>query len=327
MIKPSELMNSIFETDPILAQFEIGACSLCPLECGADRAVEAGLCGVGGFDPMLLGSRDPWLSALIARSARHYYEEPPISGTGGSGAIFFSGCNMACIFCQNYDISRAAKGRLTDPAELAELMLRLQQLGAHNINFVTPSPHTLLIEKAVLIARNSGLRLPTVYNTNAYEKIESLKRLEGLIDIYLPDLKYKSSIAAKKYSGRQDYFGVASEAILEMQRQCGTLVLDEKGIAQRGLLIRHLVLPGSVDETRGVLNWISENLPIETHISLMSQYTPFGTLPVPLNRRLLKREYDRALAHALELGFTNVYTQALSSASSSYTPEFNSFFE
>lgn len=276
---------------------------------------------------MQLARRDPYLSAHIARAARHYYEEPPISGTRGSGAIFFSGCNMACVFCQNYDISQSVKGRICDPAELSEIMLRLEALGSHNVNLVTPSPHVPLIEKAIVRSRSEGLRIPIVYNTNSYEKIARLKRLDGLIDIYLPDLKYRSSIAAKKYSGRSDYFAVASEAILEMHRQVGVLDRDADGIARRGMIVRHLVLPGSVDETRGVLDWMSEALPAETHISLMSQYTPMGTPPKPLDRRLLKREYDRALSHALSLGFMNIYTQKLSSASSSYTPEFNEYFE
>ena len=292
-------------------------CTLCPLECGADRAKETGACGVGGF----ADGRDPYLTALIARAARHYYEEPPISGTRGSGAIFFSGCNMACRFCQNHDISQSRKGVLTDAGELAAIMLRLEALGAHNINLVTPSPHTLLIAAAIEKARLMGLSVPIVYNTNAYEKPETLRMLDGLIDIYLPDMKYVGARVAEKYSGRADYFEYASRAVLEMQRQCGVLKTDEDGIARRGVLIRHLVLPGSVDEARSVLNWIAEKLPLETHISLMSQYTPFGELPPPLDR------YERALEHALTLGFENVYTQSLSSASSEFTPEFDGFFE
>ena len=312
---------------PINKKTNASVCTICPIECGADRAFERGLCGVGCFPPDQLGERDPYSSALVARAARHFYEEPPISGTHGSGAIFFSGCNMTCVFCQNHDISQSAKGRLLDSHELAEVMLDLERLGSHNINLVTPSPHILLIEKAITRARLKGLKIPIVYNTNSYEKADTLKRLDGLIDIYLPDFKYRSSDAAKKYSGRADYFSAAAQALLEMQRQCGVLQTDESGIAVRGMIVRHLVLPGSVDEARGVLNWMSENLPLDTHISLMSQYTPFGAPPKPLDRRLLKREYDRALEYALSLGFTNIYTQKLSSASSSFTPEFNGFFE
>ena len=306
-------------------------CMLCPLECGTNRAEEPGACGVGGFSSDLLGGRNAAYCASVARCARHYFEEPPISGTHGSGAVFFSGCNMACVFCQNHKISQCVSGeqsgRIVDDAQLAGAMLRLQELGAHNINLVTPSPHTLLIIKAIEKARVLGLSIPIVYNTNAYEKVEALRLLDGLVDVYLPDLKYVSAVASRKYSGRADYFDFASKAVLEMHRQCGVLETREDGIARKGLIIRHLVLPGSVDEARGVLDWIAANLPIETHISLMSQYTPFGELPAPLNRRLLKREYARALDHALDLGFVNIFTQKLSSASSEFTPDFNGFFE
>lgn len=239
----------------------------------------------------------------------------------------FSGCNMGCVFCQNMDISQSAKGVVKDAGELADIMLRLQELGSNNINLVTPAPHVRMIAKAVPLARMRGLRIPIVYNTNAYEKVEALRLMEGLVDIYLPDLKYVSSAAAKKYSRREDYFSAAAAAVREMQRQCGVLQIDKNGIAKRGMIVRHLVLPGSVDEARGVLDFIRENLPLETHISLMSQYTPMFELQPPLNRRLLKREYKRAVDYALSLGFENIYTQSLSSASAEFTPEFNGFFE
>ncbi|MCH5278895.1 MAG: radical SAM protein [Christensenellaceae bacterium] len=315
-------------------------CKLCPLECGADRTVEVGLCGVGGFggidglgsvsgfdDANASRDAEPNEIALVARAARHYYEEPPISGTRGSGAIFFSGCNMACIFCQNMGISHAQSGVPVDALELCNIMLRLQELGSHNINLVTPSPHVRLLEKAIPLASSRGLTIPIVYNTNSYEKVDTLRRLDGLIDIYLPDLKYIHSAVSQMYSGRSNYFEVASLAVLEMQRQCGALVTDDEGIARNGLIIRHLVLPGSVDETRGVLDFIHDNFPIDTCVSLMSQYTPMFELKPPLNRRLLRREYMRAVDYALSLGFTNIYTQKLSSANEGYTPEFNNFFE
>lgn len=300
-------------------------CTICPVECGINRAINVGACGVGGFSPP-----EGWTAshmALVARAARHYYEEPPISGRNGSGAVFFSGCNMSCIFCQNMKISKTASGKPVNAEMLCDIMLRLQELGSHNINLVTPAPHVTLIEKAIPLAKKQGLSIPIVYNTNAYEKVETLKRLEGLIDIYLPDLKYVNSITAQKYSGRKNYFEIASNAVLEMQRQCGVLTKDESGIAIRGLIIRHLVLPGSVDEARGILDFIKENMPLETHISLMSQYTPMFDLNPPLNRRLLKKEYNRAVEYALSLNFINLYLQELSSAESSYTPEFNGFFE
>lgn len=295
-------------------------CYECPLMCGAERENgEYGVCGVGR-------------RSFAARAARHFYEEPPISGTRGSGAIFFTGCNMRCVFCQNFDISRDGEdvgglARELDASALADIMLRMQELGAHNVNFVTPTPHIKLIEAAVPLARDRGLVIPTVYNTNGYERSETIRRLEGLIDVYLPDLKYVSDGIAERYSGRADYFDFAREALLEMQRQVGVLELDGEGTAQKGMIIRHLVLPCAVDETRRVLDQIKSDFPIETYISLMSQYTPIPGMKKPLDRRLTKAEYDRAVDHALSLGFENVFIQKLSSAESAYTPEFNGYFE
>lgn len=288
--------------------------------CGAERASgERGVCGVAN-------------RSFVVRAARHYFEEPPISGSNGSGAIFFAGCNMRCVFCQNHDISRGGGEDIAgavpvDEYELAGIMLRLEELGSHNINLVTPTPHIRLIERAVPLARAKGLTVPMVYNTNGYERAETLKRLEGLIEVYLPDLKYKRGALAERFSERADYFDFASEAILEMQRQVGVLQTDAEGIAKRGLIVRHLVLPCAVDETRLVLDFIAKNLPKETCISLMSQYTPIAGMKKPLDRRLTKGEYRRAVDYAISLGFTNVFTQKLSSASSDFTPEFNGFFE
>ena len=300
-------------------------CTLCPLACGADRALSPGVCGVGGARG--IGERDPYETAFVARAARHFYEEPPISGVSGSGAIFFSGCNMACVFCQNIDISASVKGRPIDAEELCGIMLRLEELGSHNINLVTPAPHVRMLLKAIPLARERGLKIPIVYNTNAYETVEAIKSLNGLIDIYLPDLKYAGRIAAGRYSGREDYFNYASRAVEEMYAQCGELVADDNGIAQRGVIIRHLVLPGSVDETRGVLDYIASAFPLSINISLMSQYTPIEGMRPPLDRRLMKREYDRAVDYALYLGFTNLLLQERSSAEGGFTPEFSGYFE
>jgi putative pyruvate formate lyase activating enzyme len=295
-------------------------CFECPIMCGAERASgERGVCGVAD-------------RSFIVRAARHYFEEPPISGSNGSGAIFFAGCNMRCVFCQNHDISRGGGEEIAGAVpvgkyELAGIMLRLEELGAHNINLVTPTPHIRLIERAVPLARAKGLTVPIVYNTNGYERAETLKRIEGLIEIYLPDLKYIRPSLADKFSERYDYFDFASEAILEMHRQVGVLQTDAEGIAKRGLIVRHLVLPCAVDETRLVLDFIAGNLPKETCISLMSQYTPIEGMKKPLDRRLTKGEYRRAVDYAISLGFTNVFTQKLSSASGEFTPEFNGYFE
>ena len=286
--------------------------------CGADRENgEIGACSAGK-------------DAFVARAARHYYEEPPISGTNGSGAVFFMGCNMRCVFCQNYGISRegeAAYARAVDEYALADIMLRMQELGSHNVNLVTPTPHIRLIERAIPVARAGGLTIPIVWNTNGYDRAETLSRLEVIIDIYLPDLKYVTPALAGRLSGREDYFDFAFGAIMEMHRQVGELVCDENGIGQRGLIVRHLVLPCAVDETRRVLGVLSENLPKTTYISLMSQYTPIPGMKRPLDRRLTRREYRRAVDCAISLGFENVFVQSLDSASCEFTPEFKGWVE
>lgn len=295
-------------------------CFDCPIMCGALRSNnETGVCGVGG-------------RSFVCRAARHYYEEPPISGAGGSGAVFFAGCNMRCVFCQNMDISRSggeglAGAKPVDADELASIMLRFEELGAHNVNLVTPTPHIRLIESAVPKARARGLTLPIVFNTNGYERAETLRHLEGLIDIYLPDLKYVSPVLSERYSGRSDYFEVASEAVTEMHRQVGLLKTDEEGIAVSGMIIRHLVLPLAVDDTRRVLDFIAGSLSKDVSVSLMSQYTPIEGMKKPLDRRLTKGEYKRAVEYAEGLGLKNVFIQKLTSASLDFTPEFNGFFE
>lgn len=285
---------------------------LCPRACGVERETHVGFCGAPA-------------QPVIARAALHFWEEPPISGTHGSGAIFFCGCNLDCLFCQNHEINHASVGREWSADELAALMLHLQAEGAHNINLVTPTPHIETIIPAVRRAREQGLQIPIVYNTNGYETIETLHRLEGIVDIYLPDLKYTSALPARKYSGAEDYFRYAGPAVVEMHRQCGELVCDENGIARRGLIVRHLVLPGSVDETRRILDFLAENLPLTTHISLMGQYMPChrATAIPPLNRKLLRREYDRAIAYCIQLGFEHVSIQSLDASDAAFVPEFN----
>ncbi len=253
------------------------------------------------------------------------WEEPPISGTKGSGAIFFSNCNLRCTFCQNSGISRSIVGKRLDENQLASEMLRLMEAGAHNINFVSPTPHVKTIIKAIKLAKKNGFTIPIVYNTNGYETIKTLTALNGLIDIYLPDLKYVSPELSRRFSGAWDYFEYASKAVLEMWRQVGTLSLDNSGIAKRGLIIRHLLLPNCVDEARRVLDFISNELPKDTFISLMSQYVPMAeaaSVP-PLNRRITKREYERAVGYALNIGFRNIFIQRFSSQTLEYTPDFS----
>jgi len=286
-------------------------CTLCPRACGVDRDVSRGFCGA---------RRNP----NVARAALHFWEEPFISGMRGSGTIFFCGCNLDCAFCQNRAINHTLIGPELDARALAGIMLSLQAQGAHNVNLVSPAPFVPILCEAIPFARDMGLVIPVVYNTNAYEKAETLRSLSGLVDVYLPDLKYVSSQIALKYSGAADYFAFASRAIDEMYVQCGALELDAEGVATRGVAIRHLVLPGSVDETRRVIDCIAERFSPDIAFSLMGQYVPNGrTLPAPLGRRLLNREYDRAVTYALQKGLINVLIQKLSSASLDFTPEFD----
>lgn len=292
----------------------MGGCMLCPRRCGAERSSAPGLCGAE-------------ILPRVARAALHFYEEPMLSGTRGSGAVFFSGCSLQCLFCQNHMIRDGGVGELCSPERLAELFLHLQAEGAHNINLVTPTPHIAALQEAIPLAKAAGLRVPIVYNTNGYELLESLQALEGLVDIYLPDLKYVSPALSERLSGAADYFDFAGPAILEMQRQVGPLQLDADGIAVRGLLLRHLVLPGCVDEACKVLDFIAENLPGDTMIALMRQYTPTGALdrlPKTLQRPLTAREYRRAVDHCAAHSLSRVLIQGAESADLGFTPAFPS---
>ena len=249
---------------------------------------------------------------------------------GGSGAIFFCGCNLRCIFCQNCDISTVQNiihGEKVDKYSLSEIMLKLQQNGAENINFVTPTPHIILIAESIAIAKTNGLKIPVAYNTNSYVTVDSLKLLDGLIDIYIPDLKYVTPTIAKNISGAENYPQYAKKAIEEMIHQCGTLALNENNIAKKGVIIRHLVLPGNIDETRRVLTYIKENYPQDINVSLMAQYFPaHKALEImPFNRPLLTREYNRAVDYAISLNFDNLMIQKLNSSDSKYVPEWGKF--
>jgi len=289
----------------------MSGCRICPRECGAARTITPGFCGAGQHPN-------------IARAALHFWEEPCISGTRGSGAIFFCGCNLDCLFCQNHTINHTIIGPEADAQALASIMLALQAQGAHNINLVSPAPFALFLTEAIPVARKEGLSIPIVYNTNAYEKAEILHDLSGLVDLYLPDLKYVSPLIAAKYSRAADYFAFAGRAIEEMFAQRGLLETDGGGIAKSGVIIRHLVLPGSVDETRRAIDFIAAHFPLEISVSLMGQYVPNGkVLPAPLDRGLLRREYGRAVDYALQKGLRNVFVQKLSSATLDYTPNFD----
>ena len=291
------------------------ACNICPRNCKIDRTAAAGFCGCSSV-------------VRVARAALHFDEEPSISGTHGSGTIFFSGCNLKCIFCQNMVLTDGKLGEVFSVPRLAETMLKLEALGAHNINLVTPTPHRDAIVEALRLAKNDGLRIPVVYNTNAYETVDTIKAYQGLVDIYLPDLKYVDPRLSLKFSRASDYFDTAIEAIAEMIDQVGFMQTDENGIAVQGVRIRHLVLPGCVFDTRNVLDAIKARFGTDCPISLMSQFTPIPACTVkPLDRPLTQREYENALEYCISLGFTDVYTQDLTSVGRSFTPPFSDHVE
>lgn len=287
----------------------IEKCRVCPHECQAERldnSPSSGFCGL----PALPG---------ICRADLHFGEEPCINGKKGSGTVFFSGCVLRCIYCQNHEISRESCGRSMDAAGLAKLFQKLQKKGAANINLVSPTPYIPVIIEAL---RMQPLDIPVVYNTGGYESLESLRQLDGLIDVYLPDYKYHSNALAQKYSGVADYPQKAQIAILEMFRQVGFPVYNEQGLMEQGLMIRHLVLPGHTKESIAALHWISEYLPKGVAISLMAQYFPPKgvSLPLDLQRKLTKREYDKVVQAMLDLQLTEGYVQKREAAAEEYVP-------
>ncbi len=280
-------------------------CSLCPRNCKVPREERPGFCGVG-FLP------------VIARAARHDWEEPCISGTKGSGAIFFSGCNLRCQFCQNYDISTLRQGKTVSVARLREIMEELKAKGVHNINLVTPSHYVLAIREALA----EPIDLPVVYNTGGYDKPGALKLLEGKVQIYLPDLKYSDPRLAKELSGAEDYPPVAQAALREMFRQVGPYDQGPDGLLRSGVLVRHLVIPGELDNSFGVLDFLADNFrPGDILLSLMCQYTPNGHGGP--ERRLYAGEYRRVVDYARALGLLEGYIQDPESADSTYTPAFD----
>jgi len=250
------------------------------------------------------------------------WEEPPLSGTDGSGTVFFSGCNLGCVYCQNYQVSHEAFGKEVSAMQLMKIFDSMLKKGVHNLNLVTPTHYAPMLAK-VLKEYNSPV--PVIYNSSGYEKPETLKMLEGLVDIYLPDIKYFDSAPALKYSGAADYFEYASEAVLEMHRQVGELKINENGIAEKGLIIRHMVLPGNISQTVKIFEWVSRNLSTETYISVMRQYTPFGKakeMP-PIDRKLSSKEYSIVKQKILALGFENCFFQSGEAATESFIPNFN----
>ncbi len=269
-------------------------CRVCPRYCKVNRAEdERGACLIGRY-------------AVVASAFPHFGEEDVLRGWMGSGTIFMSGCNLRCVFCQNYDISQVVRGTRVTPEQLAALMLRLQELGCHNLNIVTPEHVVPQVVEALFLAVQRGLRLPLVYNTSAYDSRESLQVLDGLVDIYMPDFKVWTPESARRYlKSKEDYAEVARESIREMHRQVGDLQIDEVGLAYRGLLLRHLVMPGLVEETKAILNWIAQTLGPNTYVNLMAQYYPankVGESYPEINRSVYREEYLEALEYAESLG-------------------------
>lgn len=285
-------------------------CNACPRKCNVER-------NIGEFSRGFC--KMPY-NAVLARASLHLWEEPVISGERGSGAIFFSGCNLCCVFCQNYEISHENFGKQVSKSEFIDIVKRLENQGAHTINLVNPTHFVPFIKEVFSEYKPS---VPVVYNTGGYDDVESIRSLQGLIDVYLPDLKYFDSDVSKKYSNAENYFEKASKAVLEMQRQVGKSVIKD-GIMQKGMIIRHLVLPKNTDQSIKILRWIKDNLPIDTYISLMSQYVPYvKTEYKELNRRIVTAEYQKVIDEFERLGFENGFMQERSSAQTDFIPKFD----
>lgn len=289
-------------------------CRLCPRDCGVDRLQgQKGYCG-------------QYATLTAARAALHYWEEPVISGSQGSGTVFFSGCNLNCIFCQNHDISRGTAGQSISTGRLAEICLELEGKGAHNINLVTPGHFLPHIAKALELAKLQGLSIPVVYNTGSYELVSSLRMLEGLVDIYLPDLKYFSKELAAAYSHAEDYFPIATAAIAEMVRQVGEPLLNPDGqLLQKGVIVRHLLLPGQTRDTKKILRYLHETYGERIYISIMNQYTPLPHVAghPSLDRTVSGEEYDRVLRFAEQIGITRGFVQEGGTVGESFIPVFD----
>lgn len=287
-------------------------CTICPHKCGIDRTKNVGRCK----------STD---KVKIALYSTHNFEEPCISGEKGSGTIFFSNCNMNCVYCQNYEISQLGKGKEMTIEELSDIMIEQQEKGVENINLVTPTSYVLHIIEAIKLARNKGLNIPIVYNTNGYESIETLKLLEGYIDIYLPDLKYYYNKLGKELSKVENYFEIATDAIKEMYRQVGVPKLNDEGIMQKGLMIRHLILPNQIENSKQVLKWIKENIDNDVYVSIMAQYFPTYKAKemheLNINRKLTKQEYEEIENYLYDLDLENGYIQELGEHEEEYVPK------
>ena len=300
--------------DKVYHVSEKTGCNLCPRECGVDRKNgKSGYCGVTGT------------GIMGARAALHMWEEPCISGEEGSGTVFFSGCPLRCVYCQNYDIAHVQRGTEISVERLADIFLELQEKKANNINLVTPTHYSMEIIRAVTMAKEKGLGLPIVYNCSGYEKVETLKQLDGIVDIYLTDFKYMDKTIAKRYSHAWDYPEVAKAALKEMVRQCGEAAFDERGMMIKGVIVRHLLLPDQLQNGKDVVKYLYETYGDSIFISLMNQYTPLSHVAayLELNRKVTEEEYDELVDYAVEIGVENGFIQEGETAEESFIPEFD----
>ena len=288
-------------------------CLLCPRKCGINRRTgQTGVCGVSS-------------EIKVARAALHYWEEPCISGKRGSGAVFFSGCSLHCVFCQNREISDGKAGKLISKERLSDIFMELADKGANNINLVTPVQYIPDIVWAVNDAKSRGMKLPIIYNTSGYENVTELKLLEGIVDVYLPDFKYMDSTLSARYSRAKDYPSVAKQALSEMVRQQPDVVIDDAtGLIQKGVIVRQLLLPGHVNDAKAVLKYLYDTYHDHVYISMMSQFTPIALKDYPeINRTVTRREYERLVDYALEIGITNAFIQEGDVAKDSFIPAFD----
>lgn len=288
-------------------------CLLCPRKCGINRSTgQTGVCGVSS-------------EIKVARAALHYWEEPCISGKRGSGAVFFSGCSLHCVFCQNREISDGKAGKLISKERLSDIFMELADKGANNINLVTPGQYIPDIVWAVNDAKSRGMKLPIIYNTSGYENVTELKLLEGIVDVYLPDFKYMDSTLSARYSRAKNYPSVAKQALSEMVRQQPDVVIDDAtGLIQKGVIVRQLLLPGHVNDAKAVLKYLYDTYHDHVYISMMSQFTPIALKDYPeINRTVTRREYERLVDYALEIGITNAFIQEGDVAKDSFIPAFD----
>ena len=288
-------------------------CLLCPRKCGINRRTgQTGVCGVSS-------------EIMVARAALHYWEEPCISGKRGGGAVFFSGCSLHCVFCQNREISDGKEGKVISKERLSDIFMELADKGANNINLVTPGQYIPDIVWAVNDAKSRGMKLPIIYNTSGYENVTELKLLEGIVDVYLPDFKYMDSTLSAMYSRAKDYPSVAKQALSEMVRQQPDVVIDDAtGLIQKGVIVRQLLLPGHVNDAKAVLKYLYDTYHDHVYISMMSQFTPIALKDYPeINRTVTRREYERLVDYALEIGITNAFIQEGDVAKDSFIPAFD----